>query len=91
MRRYIRALLLCTVFAVFSGLYVYNKILLSDLPGHRIKSGFTTPKVPGDKTRPRTPHWYNRYGLFLNVISCNTIFVLKLYFKSRYVLLALQL
>ncbi|XP_029681632.1 glucoside xylosyltransferase 1 isoform X1 [Takifugu rubripes] len=67
MRRYIRALLLCTVFAVFSGLYVYNKLLYSDLPGHRIKSGFATPRAPGDsrevgdKTRPGTPHWYNRY------------------------------
>lgn len=73
MRRYIRALLLCTVFAVFSALYVYNKLLYSDLPGHRIKSGFATPRSPGDsreigdKTRPGTQHWYNRYGVFLNV------------------------
>lgn len=65
MRRYIRALLLCTVFAMFSGLYVYNKVLYSDLPGHRIKSGSATPrdsqKVVG-KTRPGAPHWYTRYG-----------------------------
>lgn len=68
MRRYIRALLLCTVFAMFSGLYVYNKLLYSDLPGHRIKSGSATPRAPVDsqevvgKTRPGAPHWYTRYG-----------------------------
>lgn len=82
MRRYIRALLLCTVFAVFSGLYVYNKVIYSDLPGHRIKSGFATPRFPGDsretvaKTRSGTQHWYNRYGVFLNIICCNRVLLL---------------
>ncbi|CAG12104.1 unnamed protein product [Tetraodon nigroviridis] len=80
MRRYIRALLLCTVFAVFSGLYVYNKLRYSDL--HRIKSGFATPRSPRDsreivdKTRPGTQHWYNRYGVFLNFIRCNRVLLL---------------
>lgn len=73
MRRYIRALLLCTVFAVISGLYVYNKLLCWDLPGHRMRSGAATPGAAGDsrevgaKTRPAAPHWSNRYGAFLNI------------------------
>lgn len=82
MRCYIRALLLCMVFAVFSGLYVYNKLLYSDLPGHRIKSGFGTSRSPGDsreildKIRPGTQHWYNRCGVFLNIICCNKVLLL---------------
>ncbi|XP_041819982.1 glucoside xylosyltransferase 1 [Chelmon rostratus] len=69
MRRYIRALMLCTVFAVFSGLYVYSKLLYSDVPvgGNGPKRVFIPPRVPGgrrgaaDKSGPRSPHWYNRY------------------------------
>ena len=79
MRRYIRALLLCMVFVVFSGLYIYNKLLYSDLPGHRIKSGFATPgdsREVVDKTRARTQHWYNRYGVFLNIICRNGVMFL---------------
>nr|XP_020506066.1 glucoside xylosyltransferase 1-like isoform X1 [Labrus bergylta] len=69
MRRYIRALLLCMVFAVFSGLYVYSRLLYSDVPvgGNGPKKVFIPPRVPGgrrgaaDKTGPRSSHWYNRY------------------------------
>ncbi|KAI4802827.1 hypothetical protein KUCAC02_006401 [Chaenocephalus aceratus] len=68
MRRYIRALMLCTVFAVFSGVYVYSKLFYSDLSlGGNGPRGFIPPRVPGirrgavDKTGPQSPHWYNRY------------------------------
>ncbi|XP_034434959.1 glucoside xylosyltransferase 1 isoform X2 [Hippoglossus hippoglossus] len=64
MRRYGRALTLCTVFAVFSGLYVYNKLQDTDasVAGTGPKSGFIP--VPGarrgaaDQTGPRNLHWY---------------------------------
>ncbi|XP_040031428.1 glucoside xylosyltransferase 1 [Gasterosteus aculeatus] len=69
MRRYIRALVLCTVFAVFSGLYVYSKLFYADvsLGGNGPKRGFIPPRVPGgrrgaaDKTGHQNPRWYNRY------------------------------
>ncbi|KAF3859571.1 hypothetical protein F7725_021970 [Dissostichus mawsoni] len=68
MRRYIRALMLCTVFAVFSGVYVYSKLFYSDLSlGGNGPRGFIPQRVPGirrgavDKTGPQSPHWYNRY------------------------------
>ncbi|XP_013872425.1 glucoside xylosyltransferase 1 [Austrofundulus limnaeus] len=64
MRRYIRALLLCTVFAVFSGLYVYSKLFYSDgsAGGRRV---FIPPRNAGarrgsaDKTVPTNPHSYH--------------------------------
>ncbi|KAM8907940.1 glucoside xylosyltransferase 1-like [Spinachia spinachia] len=61
MRRYIRALVLCTVFAVFSGLYVYSKLFYGP------KRVFIPPRVPGgrrgaaDRTGHQNPRWYNRY------------------------------
>lgn len=71
MRRYIRALLLCTVFAVFSGLFVYNKLFYSDFAvgGNGPKRVFIPPRVPGGRRgsadpknpRPQNRHWYNRY------------------------------
>ncbi|XP_032361587.1 glucoside xylosyltransferase 1 [Etheostoma spectabile] len=69
MRRYIRALILCTVFAMFSGLYVYSKLFYSDVSvgGNGPRRVFIPPIVPGgrrgaaDKTGPQSPHWYNRY------------------------------
>ncbi|XP_068611272.1 glucoside xylosyltransferase 1-like [Brachionichthys hirsutus] len=69
MQRYVRALMLCTVFAVLSGLYVYNKLLYSDvlLWGGGPKRGFIAPKVSGgrrevaDESRSGSSHWYNRY------------------------------
>ncbi|KAF3705051.1 Glucoside xylosyltransferase 1 [Channa argus] len=69
MRRYIRALILCTVFAVFSGLYVYSKLLYSDgsLRENGPKRVFIPPRGHGvrrgaaDRTGPQNPHWYNRY------------------------------
>lgn len=66
MRRYIRALILCTVFAVFSGLYVYSKLFYSDVPVGA-KRVFISPRDPGvrretaDKTGPQNPHRHNRY------------------------------
>ncbi|KAM3859083.1 glucoside xylosyltransferase 1-like [Diretmus argenteus] len=69
MRRYIRALLLCAVFAVFSGLYVYSKLFYSDVSvggtGGRSKV-FIPVKAPGsrrgsaDQPGPRSPNWSNR-------------------------------
>uniref|UniRef100_A0A3B4XVI7 Glucoside xylosyltransferase 1 n=1 Tax=Seriola lalandi dorsalis TaxID=1841481 RepID=A0A3B4XVI7_SERLL len=49
MRRYIRALMLCMVFAVFSGLYVYSKLFYSDAPvgGNGPKRSFIPPRVTG--------------------------------------------
>lgn len=35
MRRYMRALMLCMVFAVFSGLYVYSRLFYSDVAARR--------------------------------------------------------
>ncbi|KAG7240726.1 hypothetical protein INR49_026615, partial [Caranx melampygus] len=69
MRRYIRALMLCTVFAVFSGLYVYSKLFYSDVPagGKGPRRAFIGAGVAGasrgsvDKTGPQNTHWYNRY------------------------------
>uniref|UniRef100_A0A1A8EIX4 Glucoside xylosyltransferase 1 n=2 Tax=Nothobranchius korthausae TaxID=1143690 RepID=A0A1A8EIX4_9TELE len=68
MRRYVRALLLCTVFAVFSGLYVYSKLLNSDVSvggnGARV---FSPPRDAGvkrgstDKSGPPNTHLYHRY------------------------------
>ncbi|XP_054595620.1 glucoside xylosyltransferase 1 [Nothobranchius furzeri] len=68
MRRYVRALLLCTVFAVFSGLYVYSKLLYSDVSvggnGARV---FIPPRGAGvkrgsaDKSGPPNTHLYHRY------------------------------
>lgn len=84
MRRYIRALLLCTVFAVFSGFYVYSKLLLSEVPvgGNGPKTASLTPRVPGgrrgvvDKTRSQVPHWYNRWVHFrvVDAISRKRLF-----------------
>ncbi|XP_038163424.1 glucoside xylosyltransferase 1 [Cyprinodon tularosa] len=62
MRRYMRALLLCTVFAVFSGLYAYSKVFHTDG-----RSGARRAFIPQRDTgarrgvRPQKPHWYNRY------------------------------
>lgn len=60
--------MLCTVFAVFSGLYVYSKLFDSDgNGGNGAKRIFIPPRAPGarrgaaDKTGPQSPHWYNRY------------------------------
>ncbi|XP_068162552.1 glucoside xylosyltransferase 1-like isoform X2 [Antennarius striatus] len=67
MQRYIRALMLCTVFAVLSGLYVYIKLLYSDvmLTGYGPKrGGFIPPKVSGgrrDKSQSEIPQRYHRY------------------------------
>lgn len=67
MRRYSRALLLCTVFAVCSGLYVYNKLLYSDVSlvgnnGPRRASGAAAERRgAAENSGPRNIHWYNRY------------------------------
>ncbi|AWO98003.1 putative glucoside xylosyltransferase 1 [Scophthalmus maximus] len=69
MRRYSRALTLCTLFAVFSGLYVYNKLLYSDVSaaGSGPRRALVPARAPGaargaaDKTGPQNLHWYNRY------------------------------
>ncbi|XP_029969313.1 glucoside xylosyltransferase 1 [Salarias fasciatus] len=69
MRRYIRALMLCAVFAVCSGLFVYSKLFYSDVSpgGPGAKRGFFPPGAPGagrgaaDQAGPRNPHWYHRY------------------------------
>ncbi|XP_076010095.1 glucoside xylosyltransferase 1-like isoform X2 [Genypterus blacodes] len=70
MRRYIRALMLCAVFAVFSGLYVYSKLFYTDVSvgggggGAGAKRLFNPPRMPGarrgsvGKTGPQSPHWY---------------------------------
>ncbi|KAK7913627.1 hypothetical protein WMY93_013838 [Mugilogobius chulae] len=68
MRRYLRALLLCMVFAVFSGFYFYSKLCYSDTldGGVGTKRIFVPQRDPGarrgtvDKTGAQT-HWYNRY------------------------------
>ncbi|XP_027899771.1 glucoside xylosyltransferase 1 isoform X1 [Xiphophorus couchianus] len=69
MRRYIRALLLCTVFAVFSGLYVYSKLFNTDVSagGHGARRAFIPQRGTGGRrgsavrAGPQKPHWYNRY------------------------------
>ncbi|XP_056133657.1 glucoside xylosyltransferase 1 [Lampris incognitus] len=69
MRHYIRALLLCTVFAVLSGLYGYNKLFYSDVSvgGKGARKSLLPPRAAGDrreapdKTGPGRPHWYHRY------------------------------
>ncbi|XP_012993933.1 glucoside xylosyltransferase 1 isoform X4 [Esox lucius] len=76
MRRYIRALILCMVFAVFSALYVYSKLFYADLSvggggGRNVlqraaaapnprDSGHGSRRGP-DKKGPADQHWYNRY------------------------------
>uniref|UniRef100_A0A1A8R526 Glucoside xylosyltransferase 1 n=1 Tax=Nothobranchius rachovii TaxID=451742 RepID=A0A1A8R526_9TELE len=68
MRRYVRALLLCTVFAVFSGLYVYSKLLYSDVSvggnGARVfipPRGAEVKRGSADKSGPPSTHLYHRY------------------------------
>ncbi|XP_054656338.1 glucoside xylosyltransferase 1 isoform X3 [Dunckerocampus dactyliophorus] len=66
MRRYIRALLMCTVFAVFSGLYVYSKLFETDLSEENgAKRIYVPPRVPGtrrgDKAERQSSHRHNRY------------------------------
>ncbi|CAL8338095.1 unnamed protein product [Arctogadus glacialis] len=71
MRRYIRALFLCTVFAVFSGWYFYSKLFNTDLSVRQhdadagrvhISSRIQGPRMgPADKTAAEKPHWYHRY------------------------------
>ncbi|XP_010893425.2 glucoside xylosyltransferase 1 isoform X2 [Esox lucius] len=73
MRRYIRALILCMVFAVFSALYVYSKLFYADLSvggggGRNVlqraaaapnprDSGHGSRRGP-DKKGPADQHWY---------------------------------
>ncbi|KAM6895911.1 glucoside xylosyltransferase 1-like [Xenentodon cancila] len=63
MRRYIRALILCIVFAVFSGLYMYSKLFYSD----GVKRVVVPARDPGvrrgasNKTGAPNPHRYQRY------------------------------
>uniref|UniRef100_A0A146PSU4 Glucoside xylosyltransferase 1 n=1 Tax=Fundulus heteroclitus TaxID=8078 RepID=A0A146PSU4_FUNHE len=69
MRRYMRALLLCTVFAVFSGLYVYSKVFRADVSvgGNGARRAFIPQRGTGtrrgsaDRAGPPKPHWYHRY------------------------------
>ncbi|MED6245042.1 Glucoside xylosyltransferase 1 [Ataeniobius toweri] len=69
MRRYIRALLLCTVFAVLSGLYVYSKVFYSDVSvrWNGARRAFIPQRGTGARrgsavrAGPQKPHWYNRY------------------------------
>ncbi|KAF6732572.1 Glucoside xylosyltransferase 1 [Oryzias melastigma] len=68
MRRYIRALVLCMVFAVFSGLFVYSKLLYSDVSvASGAKRVFSPPRDPGggqgaaSETGDRNPHRANRF------------------------------
>ncbi|KAM9327587.1 glucoside xylosyltransferase 1-like isoform 1-T1 [Pholidichthys leucotaenia] len=56
MRRYIRALLLCAVFAVFSGLFVYSRLFDSDG-----SVGVKRLDMSGAKTGPQNAHRSNRY------------------------------
>ena len=70
MRRYIRALFLCTVFAVFSGWYFYSKLFNTDLSlrQHDADAGrvHISSRIqglrmgPADKTAAEKPHWYHR-------------------------------
>ncbi|XP_071188057.1 glucoside xylosyltransferase 1 isoform X1 [Salvelinus alpinus] len=76
MRRYIRAFLVCMLFAVFSALYVYSKLFYSDLSvggglggktflhraaaSQRSDIGQETRRGP-DETGPGDQHWYTRY------------------------------
>ncbi|CDR17923.1 unnamed protein product [Oncorhynchus mykiss] len=65
MRRYIRAFLVCMLFAVFSALYVYSKLFYSDLSTflHRAAAskrsdiGQETRRGP-DEAEPGDQHWY---------------------------------
>ncbi|XP_019738627.1 glucoside xylosyltransferase 1 isoform X2 [Hippocampus comes] len=69
MRRYIRALLMCTVFAVFSGLYVYSALFDADVSAgaNGVKTIYVPPKVPRpgqedpDEAGPQSSHRHNRY------------------------------
>lgn len=77
MRRYIRALLVCTVFAVFSALYVYSKLFNIDLSVGAMGARKTfiprrsagSLQVPAEKTGPENPHWSNRYIMRQWVVS----------------------
>ncbi|XP_077355646.1 glucoside xylosyltransferase 1 isoform X2 [Festucalex cinctus] len=70
MRRYIRALLMCAVFVVFSGFYVYSTLFEWDVSagGNGAAKRIYVPlRVPGsrhgdaDKTKPQSSHRKNRY------------------------------
>ncbi|CAL8318533.1 unnamed protein product [Lota lota] len=70
MRRYIRALFLCTVFAVFSGWYFYSKLFNTDILGRgnadagglHVSAQIQSPRLgSADKTGQERPHWYHRY------------------------------
>lgn len=71
MRRYIRALVLCMVFAVFSGLFVYSKLFYSDVSvasgAKRLVSPPQDPGAGGEEedgaatgAEQRNPHRANR-------------------------------
>uniref|UniRef100_A0A3P9LDI8 Glucoside xylosyltransferase 1 n=1 Tax=Oryzias latipes TaxID=8090 RepID=A0A3P9LDI8_ORYLA len=69
MRRYIRALVLCMVFAVFSGLFVYSKLFYSDVSvASGAKRLVSPPRDPGGEeedgaatgAEQRNPHRANR-------------------------------
>ncbi|XP_029350637.1 glucoside xylosyltransferase 1-like isoform X3 [Echeneis naucrates] len=63
MRRYIRALMLCTVFAVLSALYVYSQLFEAD-GGNGPKKVIITAGAkqgPAEKNGPQKAHWLNRY------------------------------
>ncbi|XP_037099320.1 glucoside xylosyltransferase 1 [Syngnathus acus] len=69
MRRYIRALLLCTVFAVFSGFYIYSALFHADVSAGQNgpKRIYVPARVPGpkkgdpDKTGSQISRRHNRY------------------------------
>ncbi|XP_061523368.1 glucoside xylosyltransferase 1 isoform X4 [Phycodurus eques] len=69
MRGYIRALLMCTVFAALSGLYVYSTLFEANMSagGNGAKRVYGPPRVLGprhgdpDKAGPQSSHRHNRY------------------------------
>ncbi|XP_025755484.1 glucoside xylosyltransferase 1 isoform X2 [Oreochromis niloticus] len=65
MRRYMRALMLCMVFAVFSGLYVYSRLFYSDVSAGRngAKKILIPLRASGARrgVTDKNAHWYNWY------------------------------
>ncbi|XP_072311002.1 glucoside xylosyltransferase 1-like [Eucyclogobius newberryi] len=74
MRRYLRALLLCMVFAVFSGFYFYSKLFYSDTLGGGVGTKRRVVVLPREEEEAGAAratgarrgaaadtHWYNRY------------------------------
>uniref|UniRef100_A0A4W6D6U6 Glucoside xylosyltransferase 1 n=1 Tax=Lates calcarifer TaxID=8187 RepID=A0A4W6D6U6_LATCA len=79
MRRYIRALALCTVFAVFSGLYVYSKLFYADVSvgGNGPKRVFIPPRVPGAGRGAAEKTGFTWYNICLRVSIVSLRYIMR--------------